>query len=301
MLEEFSVLVGKMKAEEISDALLEEGAYSVSIEDADADTEQEAPIFGEPGLEPEVCGWQNSRLKILADSSFPLQEVLQRIGQELSCDAVSLEGHESVPDNDWVRITQAQFKPTHIGSRLWIVPSWHEPPDLEAVNIRLDPGVAFGTGTHPTTRLCLEWLESHDLKGKSVLDYGCGSGILAVAAKKLGAECAMGTDIDPQAVEAANLNAETNRADACFVLPEDMPDGTFDTVVANILSNPLRLLAPALLARVAPGGFLILSGILERQAEELIEIYRREDPRLPLSVWKTQDGWVCLAGQRTAG
>ncbi len=298
MLEEFSVLVGKLKAEEVSDALIEAGAYSVSIEDADAESEQEKPIFGEPGLEPEVCSWDNSRLKVLADDSFPIADAIKQIGETLGIDDLRLEGEQAVPDNDWVRITQAQFQPTQISDKLWIVPTWHEPPCPEAVNIRLDPGVAFGTGTHPTTKLCLQWLDSHGLEGKSVLDYGCGSGILAVAAKKIGASSACGTDIDPQAVEAADANAEANGADCAFFLPEDMPEGKFDVVVANILSNPLRILSPALLARVASGGSLVLSGILERQAEELIEIYRENDPNLPLSVWKTEDGWVCLAGTR---
>ncbi len=299
MIKEFSVLVGKLRAEEVSDALMESGAYSVSIEDADAESEQEKPIFGEPGLEPSVCAWDNSRLKVLADSSFAIEPVLQKITTELEIDHPILEGRVEVPDNDWVRITQAQFQPTQINEKLWIVPTWHEPPNPEAVNIRLDPGVAFGTGTHPTTRLCLEWLASHDLQGRSVLDYGCGSGILAVAAKKLGAEVACGTDIDPQAVYAAEENARANDVEAHFFLPDDLSDGQFDVVVANILSNPLRILAPALLARVADGGSLILSGILERQAEELIEIYRENDPTLPLQIWKICDGWVCLAGTRT--
>jgi ribosomal protein L11 methyltransferase len=203
-----------------------------------------------------------------------------------------------VADTDWVRSTQAQFPPTRISPRLWIVPTWHEPPDPAAVNVRLDPGVAFGTGTHPTTRLCLGWLDAALAPGVSVLDYGCGSGILAVAAALLGAGEVLGTDIDPQAVDAARLNAEANGARARFVLPGELPAERFDVVVANILSNPLKVLAPALLARVAPGGTLVLSGVLERQAEEVIGAYARIDAEVPLAVWGADEGWVCLAGRR---
>jgi ribosomal protein L11 methyltransferase len=204
-----------------------------------------------------------------------------------------------VADTDWVRSTQAQFPPTQISPRLWVVPTWHEPPDPAAINVRLDPGVAFGTGTHPTTRLCLAWLDAALVPGSSVLDYGCGSGILAVAAALLGAGEVLGTDIDPQAVEAARLNAEANGARARFVLPAALPAGSFDAVVANILSNPLKVLAPALLARVAPGGALVLSGVLERQAEEVIAAYALIDPTVPLAVWRADEGWVCLAGRRS--
>lgn len=297
MLKEFSLITTKALAEDLSDFLMDNGAYSVSIEDADADSAQEKPLFGEPGIEIDQYAWDRSRLKVLADESFPIEDILLKAKADLGASDVSLEGAKEVPDNDWVRITQAQFTPTKIAENLWIVPSWHTPPDPSAINIRLDPGVAFGTGTHPTTRLCLEWLDSHDLTGKSVLDYGCGSGILAVAAKKLGAEKVIGTDIDPQAIEAANYNAEVNEAQARFYLPKDMPEGKFDVVVANILSNPLKILAPALLARVADGGSLVLSGILERQAEELIEIYGSYKPNSPLSIWKSAEGWICLSGK----
>ena len=206
-----------------------------------------------------------------------------------------------VENADWVRITQAQFQPVKVSERMWIVPTWHEPPAGDkAINIRLDPGVAFGTGSHPTTHLCLQWLDSHVLAHQSVLDYGCGTGILAIAAKKLGADNVLGTDIDPQAVEAAIENARANEAAARFVLPDEMPEGCFDIVVANILSNPLKLLAPALLSRVAPEGYLVLSGVLARQAQEVIDVYREHDPQVKLSVWKEEDGWVCIAGQRQA-
>lgn len=297
MLFEYSLLTDKKEVEPLTDFLMDKGAYSVSIEDADAETEREKPIFGEPGIEIDDFAWDSSRLKVLCGDDFDMEGALEAALKEQGLKKPVLEGRMEVPDNDWVRITQAQFTPTQIAGDLWIVPSWHEPPNPDAINIRLDPGVAFGTGTHPTTRLCLEWLHDHNLEGKSVLDYGCGSGILAVAAKKLGASKVLGTDIDPQAIEAADYNAEVNRADASFYLPKDMPDEKFDVVVANILSNPLRLLAPALLARVKKGGYLVLSGILERQVEELIEVYGSYRPDSPLSVWKSMDGWICLAGQ----
>lgn len=299
MLKEFSILVEKKEAESLSDFLMDEGVYSVSIEDADADSEDEAPLYGEPGLEPENLAWNRSRLKILVPEEFLLAKVLNKACEELGFRTPDIEAETIVPDNDWVRMTQAQFQPTQISDRLWIVPTWHEPPNPNAVNIRLDPGVAFGTGTHPTTHLCLEWLSSHDLEDKSVLDYGCGSGILAVAAKKLGASQVVGTDIDPQSIEAALYNAHENGAEAKFFLPEDLPDLKFDIVVANILSNPLRILAPALIARVQQRGSLVLSGILERQAEELIDLYNGMCPELNLQVWKVSEGWVCLAGNKS--
>lgn len=207
---------------------------------------------------------------------------------------------EEVEDADWVRITQAQFPPTQVSDRLWIVPTWHELPNENAINIRLDPGVAFGTGSHPTTHLCLSWLDQNVTANDTVLDYGCGTGILAIAAKRLGAKSILGTDIDPQAVEAAQDNAKMNEVEGTFMLPNEMPEGTFDVVVANILSNPLKLLAPALLARVKENGALVLSGVLARQAEEVIEVYRTIDPQVKLSVWQEKEGWVCIAGRRQA-
>ncbi len=298
MLKEYSILVGRQEAEKLSDALLDGDIYSVSIEDADADSLDEQPLYGEPGLEPENLAWNRSRIKLLCNDSLNIAPVLNKACAELGIATPDIESETTVPDNDWVRITQAQFKPTQISEKLWIVPSWHEAPDPDAVNIRLDPGVAFGTGTHPTTHLCLEWLSSHDLNDKSVLDYGCGSGILAVAAMKLGAKESFGTDIDPQAVEAASFNAEQNQVKSLFVLPKDLPNRKFDVVVANILSNPLRILAPVLVDRIKPGGHLVLSGILERQAEELMGIYNGIDPTFKISVWKTSEGWVCLAGSK---
>lgn len=298
-MREITLLVSDKYAETLGDALMDADVLSVVIEDADADTPDEQPLYGEPGMEPVQQAWKNSLLKVLINDDFDLSMTLT-----IACKALGIEEPKTVADvevenADWVRITQAQFQPVKVSDRLWIVPTWHEPPAGDtAINIRLDPGVAFGTGSHPTTHLCLQWIDANVQNNQSVLDYGCGTGILAIAAKKVGAKEVLGTDIDPQAVEAAQINSEANDAPARFVLPEGMPEGQFDVVVANILSNPLKFLAPALLARVKEGGSLVLSGILARQAEEVIEVYRDHDPRVKLSVWKEQEGWVCIAGRR---
>ena len=298
-MREITLLVSDKYAETLGDALMDADVLSVVIEDADADTPDEQPLYGEPGMEPVQQAWKNSLLKVLINDDFDLSMTLT-----IACKALGIEEPKTVADvevenADWVRITQAQFQPVKGSDRLWIVPTWHEPPAGDtAINIRLDPGVAFGTGSHPTTHLCLQWIDANVQNDQSVLDYGCGTGILAIAAKKVGAKEVLGTDIDPQAVEAAQINSEANDAPARFVLPEGMPEGQFDVVVANILSNPLKFLAPALLARVKEGGSLVLSGILARQAEEVIEVYRGHDPRVKLSVWKEQEGWVCIAGRR---
>lgn len=312
MLIEVAVTVDEDRAEALSDALVDQGALSVSVEDAEADSAAEQPLYGEPGMAIERQAWRRSRLRILVDSGSDPRQLLAAAAEAVPMDAPAPEQVQPVADADWVRLTQAQFPPTRIGERLWIVPTWHEPPEPDAINVRLDPGVAFGTGTHPTTRLCLAWLDAQPLDGLSVLDYGCGSGILAVAAALLGARRVLGTDIDPRAVEAATLNSAANAVPhgvARYTLPEHLPpvapvaqvssvaEGRFDIVLANILANPLKILAPALLDRVAPGGWLVLSGILERQADEMIALYARVDPDLPLHVWRSEDGWVCLAGR----
>jgi ribosomal protein L11 methyltransferase len=202
---------------------------------------------------------------------------------------------EPVAEQNWVQLTQSQFDPIRVSERLWIVPSWHETPDPSAINLILDPGMAFGTGSHPTTRLCLEWLERNVSPGCSLLDYGCGSGILAIAGARLGAERVAGVDIDSQAVEAARANAERNAVTALFADSDQPVAGEYDVVVANILSNPLRVLAPAICAHVRSGGLLALSGILREQAAEIIGIYARW---LPLEIADVREDWVCLAGRK---
>ena len=285
-------------AETLTDALLECGALSVSIEDASAGGVDEEPLYGEPGLEPRRLAWARSRLHVLAESDGADAMI------EAACAATQIaaviETHVPVRDADWVRESQSQSAPTRISERLWIVPTWHQPPDEHALVVRLDPGVAFGTGTHPTTRLCLAWLDSTRSPGARVLDYGCGSGILAITAAKLGASAVIGVDIDPQALVAARANSRANGVDASYTDLDGFSQSTltFDVVLANILSNPLKLLAPALAARVAPHGSLVLSGVLERQADDVIAAYRRADAGLPLKVWQADDGWVCLVGTR---
>jgi ribosomal protein L11 methyltransferase len=299
MLREITLIADADSADALSDALLEAGALSVSIEDADADTADEQPLYGEPGGEPDRPAWTQNRMSVLLPPGVDPAQLVAGACENLSIAPAKVHGQREVGDVDWVRLTQAQFPPTRIGEALWIVPSWHEPPDPSAINIRLDPGVAFGTGTHPTTRLCLAWLAQNMPRGAHVLDYGCGSGVLAIAAAKLGAREVIGTDIDEQALDAARANSERNGVDARYTAPGRLPAGPFDVVLANILANPLRLLAPMLLARVAPGGSLVLSGVLQRQAGELVATYAQVDSALPLRVWATDDGWVCLAGRRS--
>ncbi len=285
------------KAEALSDALMEAGALSVSIEDADAGTEAERPQFGEPGHLPTAL-WDHSRVIALFDATADAAELgamLSAAAHAAGFDAVPPFTTETVAEQNWVQLTQSQFDPIRITDRLWIVPSWHEAPDADAINIELDPGMAFGTGSHPTTRLCLEWLCEAVVPGCSVLDYGCGSGILGIAAAKLGAGEVLGIDIDEKAVEAARDNAARNRA-AMHLQHSAVPVGdTFDLVVANILTNPLCVLAPAISARVAPGGRVALSGVLETQAAQVIEAWA---PHIALHVGAAHEGWIRLEGRR---
>ncbi|MGB6240937.1 MAG: 50S ribosomal protein L11 methyltransferase [Castellaniella sp.] len=290
------------QAEAWSDALLDAGALSVSVEDADGDTDQEQALFGEPGTEPETLAWQRNRLvALLADGDDPAHLLAALDGLVGPAPVDGDWQLRDVPDADWVRLTQSQFGPITVGDRIWIVPSWHRedtglPPvgrQDGIVRIELDPGLAFGTGSHPTTHLCLEWLAANLQGGETVLDYGCGSGILAIAARLLGAGTTYGVDIDDQAVMSTAQNAAVNQVQVQACLPDALPEGTSQIVVANILSNPLKILAPMLSSRVASGGYLVLSGVLERQADEVAQAYA---PWLPMQVWATRDGWVCLAG-----
>ncbi|TEA79086.1 50S ribosomal protein L11 methyltransferase [Allopusillimonas ginsengisoli] len=307
-MRELVLICPEQRAEALSDALIEAGALSVSVEDADSDTDAEQALFGEPGHEPDVQAWQrNSVVALLPDGLDPAQ-LLEYVRSAGIADYG--EGQwavREVPDTDWVRLTQAQFQPIQIGQRIWIVPSWHrDSPDVPPISgqdgqdggklhIELDPGLAFGTGSHPTTHLCLQWLEHNIQGGESLLDYGCGSGILAIAARLLGAGDSWAVDIDEQAVQSTRYNAEVNGAQVLAMLPDDLSEGQFQVVVANILSNPLKVLAPMLSTRVAPGGHLVLSGVLERQAQEVAQAYA---PWLDMAVWQAMDGWVCLHGRR---
>ena len=287
-----SFLTDASHAEPLCDALLEFGALSASIEDADAGTPDEQPQFGEPGS-VNSPGWERSRIVVLLEEDADIAALLSDAVASLGITELPAFTTEAVAEQNWVQLTQSQFDPIRVSDRLWIVPSWHESPDPAAINLILDPGMAFGTGSHPTTRLCLEWLEQHVSEASTVLDYGCGSGILAIAAARLGAGQVAGVDIDPQAVEAARANAERNGVSALFADSAAPVAGEYDLVVANILSNPLRVLAPAICAHVRSGGRLALSGILREQAEEIIGIYANW---LPMVVADTREDWVCLSG-----
>ncbi|NVD98967.1 50S ribosomal protein L11 methyltransferase [Massilia sp. BJB1822] len=297
---EIVIEVARDHAEALSDALMEAGALSVSVEDADEGTDAEKPLFGEPGMEPEEAAWDHSRVVALTDVDADQAAIVAEAAAAIGLADLPKFSLRPVADEDWVRLTQSQFEPIHIGKNIWVVPSWHEAPDANALILELDPGLAFGTGSHPTTRLCMEWLEAHPAPGKTVLDYGCGSGILAMVARKLGATPVAGVDIDPQAIESARDNAQRNQvADIAFFLPDEFAKSAhaeqrFDVVVANILSSPLKLMAPMLSGRVAEGGSLILSGVLARQAEEVAAAYA---PFIKLGVWAEQDGWVALHGR----
>ena len=279
-------------AEALADALLEAGALSASIEDADAGTAAETPQFGEPGSVT-TPGWDRSRVIALLEAGADASALVAACAPLAGLVDIPSFSQEEVAEQNWVQLTQSQFDPIRVSDRLWIVPSWHVAPDPEAIVLVLDPGMAFGTGSHPTTRLCLEWLERTVSTDISILDYGCGSGILAIAAAKLGANEVLGVDIDLQAVSAAKSNAELNNVSARFEDSTKEIKGQFDIVVANILSNPLKALAPAICAHVRPGGRLALSGILTEQSDDLIEAY---SPYVALSVADSRDGWVCLAG-----
>ncbi len=280
-------------AEAIADSLGEEGAVSAEICDAGAGTPSEHAMFGEPGAENTL--WPRARVSAL----FPeASDVAPAVGRALAaCSAESLEeaSVDRLEDADWVRVTQRQFAPIRAADRLWIVPTWHEAPEAGAINIVLDPGAAFGTGSHPTTRLVLAWLERNVRPGASVLDYGCGSGILAIAALRLGASRAIAVDIDPLALEAARYNSQRNAVALEVTDAQSAIPGVVDITVANILANPLRMLAPILASHTVPGGSIVLSGILDEQASDVTLAYA---PWAALEVIGREDGWVLLAGQR---
>ena len=278
-----------------ADLLVDAGAQSIDVADPHEGTVDETPLYDELGSAAPAL-WPVSRITALFGGERDLARALER----LVAAGRRLPPHEAYPvaDRDWVRATQTQFGPIRIAERMWIVPTWCDPVDTTAINLALDPGVAFGTGSHPTTRLCLRWLVHELCGGESVLDYGCGSGILAIAASRLGASRVVGTDIDPQALAASESNAARNRVAATFVSPDrlaSLESSPFDVVVANILANPLQILAPALAARVKPGGRILLSGVLDAQAAALIGVYRRW---FNIAVCEREDGWIALAGTR---
>jgi ribosomal protein L11 methyltransferase len=277
-------------------------ALSVSVEDADADTEAEHALFGEPGMPAPAAAWERSTLKALFETEQAAEQAATLLlANDWGPAGVHLQSLAAVPDQDWVRLTQSQFAPVEITPTFWVVPSWHEAPAAATQVIRLDPGLAFGTGTHPTTRMCLRWLATHpaDCKGKRVLDYGCGSGILAIGAALFGAASIDAVDIDAAAVQSTADNAARNGVPATLLRPglPDAASGRYDTVLANILATPLKLLAPLLSAQVTAGGWLVMAGILERQADELTAAYA---PWMGLRVTDHEDGWILMTASRPA-
>lgn len=293
---ELKLMCPESRVEIVSEALDALDALSVSVEDADAQTDSEQALFGEPGMPPPKDGWQRSRMLALYPDEAAARDALALLTVQdffAECDVLGV--HE-VPEQDWVRLTQSQFTPVDITPTFWIVPTWHEPPAQASIVIRLDPGLAFGTGTHPTTRMCLRWIANHSKAGHSlgrVLDFGCGSGILAIGAAKHGAAVIDAVDIDSAAVESTLLNAQANGVTLNAGLPSTV-SGQYQTVLANILATPLKVLAPLLWSHVAPSGHLVLSGILESQAEELKVAYA---PYCELRVADREDGWILMTSQ----
>jgi ribosomal protein L11 methyltransferase len=287
---ELSLLCPEDRVDLLSDALDALDALSVSVEDADAQTPVEQALFGEPGMPPPKDGWHRSRMVALFAQEAQAQEALALLSAQDFFEGCQILGVQLVADQDWVRLTQSQFAPVEITSDFWIVPTWHEPPAQARQIIRLDPGLAFGTGTHPTTRMCLRWIAQHGVQDQRVLDYGCGSGILAIGAAKYGATQIDAVDIDDAAVTSTELNAQANNVRLQAGLP-DKAQGLYQTVLANILATPLKVLAPLLCAHVAPSGSLVLAGILERQADELKAAYA---PWIALEVVDSEDGWILM-------
>jgi ribosomal protein L11 methyltransferase len=287
--------------EPLTEALIDQlNALSAAVEDADAAGPQEQALFGEPGLPAPRAAWQHSRVVALFSHEADAQAAAALLVARHGASGLHLEALRPLAEQDWVRLTQSQFEPVPITESFWIVPTWHAVPAAAQRVIRLDPGLAFGTGTHPTTRMCLRWIAQHAPslapQWTRVLDYGCGSGVLAIAAALHAARGIDAVDIDPAAVEAARANAAANGAELRCGPPE-LADGTYALVLANILATPLRVLAPLLCQRVRPGGHLVLAGILERQADELQQAYARW---LQLTVEDREDGWILMTAQRAA-
>jgi ribosomal protein L11 methyltransferase len=290
-----ALVVEGRHAETLADLLEEEGALATEITDADEGTPREQAVFGEPGSEAKP--WPRARISALLATEIDAAAVLDRALRESGVPVLEAAQFDHIEDADWVALTQRQFEPLRVGERLWIVPTWYVPPEPEAVNVILDPGAAFGTGSHPTTRLCLAWLERHVHPGVAVLDYGCGSGILGIAAMKLGAGRVTAVDVDPQALEAARYNSRLNEVVLDVQDANQQPPAAVDIAVANILANPLRMLAPLIAHHTRPGGTIVLSGILEDQASTVAEAYA---PWARLEVTGRDSGWVLLTGRREA-
>ena len=290
---ELRIQAPEQQVEDLCDALEALGALSVSVEDADAHTEFEKALFGEPGMPVTRDAWQRSLLVALFQQQADAEQAQELLVVQDFFQGCSVLQLLPVPEQDWVRLTQSQFAPVEITPEFWIVPTWHDAPAQAKTVIRLDPGLAFGTGTHPTTRMCLRWLAGHKPIQQTVLDYGCGSGILAIGAGLLGADSITAVDIDEAAVAATIDNAAVNRVNLTAGLPE-LAQGQYNLVLANILATPLKVLAPLLCSHVAKGGYLVLAGILSRQAEELTTAYSQY---CDLQVHAEEEGWVCMTAR----
>ena len=290
MMFELGLVCPESCVQDISEALEALDALSVSVEDADALSESEQALFGEPGMPPPKEAWQRSKVVALFAKEVTAQDAERLLlVQDFFANCQSL-GVSAVEDQDWVTLTQSQFQPVEITPDFWIVPTWHEPPAQAKHFIRLDPGLAFGTGTHPTTRMCLRWIASQTQPSLRVLDYGCGSGILAIAAALHGAQRVDAVDIDEAAIASTLLNAKANGV-TLHAGHSELAVGAYDTVLANILATPLKVLAPLLCSHVKPTGHLVLAGILERQAQELQLAYA---PYCNLQVSDQEDGWILM-------
>lgn len=294
-MHELNLMCPEERVEDVSDALDALDALSVSVEDMDAHTESEQPLFGEPGMPVPKEGWNRSRIVALFPDEAAAQQAQALLVLQDFFEGCQVLGIREVEQQDWVRLTQSQFQPVDITPEFWIVPTWHELPEAAKVSIRLDPGLAFGTGTHPTTRMCLRWI-ARQPKGAlgRTLDYGCGSGILAIGAAKFGAVEIDAVDIDPDAVTSTEFNALANHVQLNAGLP-GKAKGEYQTVLANILATPLKMLAPLLVSHVQQGGHLVLAGILERQADELKEAYA---PYIQLEVADSEDGWILMTAHK---
>jgi ribosomal protein L11 methyltransferase len=295
---ELSILCPEAQVEDLSEALEALDALSVSVEDADAATPQEQALFGEPGMPPPKAGWERSVVKALFATQEAADDALATLAhQDFYAGCKSL-GVQEVADQDWVRLTQSQFAPVEITPEFWIVPTWHERPAGASKVITLDPGLAFGTGTHPTTRMCLRWIARHasELQQQRVLDYGCGSGILAIGAALHGATRVDAVDIDEAAVQSSIDNAAANQVSLHVGLPDQVSSEprSYQVVLANILATPLKVLAPLLTGHVAAGGYLVLAGILDRQEDELKAAYA---PYAQLDVSDSEDGWILMTAR----
>ena len=276
-------------ADQLSDALMEHGAVSVTLQD----------MQDQPMLEPAIGTtpmWSQTRAVGLFDSTFDLKQVIKNVEQQLRKDIPDWKG-EQLEDKDWIRAWMDNFKPMQFGEKLWVVPSTYEPPQPDAANILLDPGLAFGTGTHPTTSMCLEWLDANPPADKEIIDFGCGSGILAIGAILLGANHAEAIDLDPQALLATIDNAEKNNVSQNIktYLPHQFKNNTTSLLLANILASPLIELAPYFTELTESKGQIVLSGILAEQAASVLKAYKEN---FDIKIWKQQDDWICLAGVR---